>query len=61
MAKKSGSSFGSFNRSEVFDPRAVRPITTEFSRGSVPDSLYTVNRESAWSRWRSLADAFAAS
>ena len=52
MVKKSGSSFGSFNRSEVFDPRAVKPITTEFSRGSVPDSLYTVNRESAWSRWR---------
>lgn len=52
MAKKSGSSFGNFNRAVVFDPRPVKPITTEFSRGSVPDSLYAVNRESAWSRWR---------
>jgi hypothetical protein len=52
MAKKSGSSFGNFNKSEVFDPKAVKPITTEFSKGSVPDSLYAVNRESAWSRWR---------
>ncbi len=52
MAKKSGSSFGNFNRSEVFDPRPVKPITTEFSKGSVPDSIYAANRESAWSRWR---------
>jgi len=52
MAKQSGSSFGNFTRVEVFEPRGVRPITTEFSRGSVPNSLYTVNRESAWSRWR---------
>jgi hypothetical protein len=52
MAKKSGSSFGNFNRSEVFDPRPVKPITTEFSKGSVPDSIYTINRESAWARWR---------
>ena len=52
MAKKSGSSFGNFNRSEVFDPRPIKPITTEFSKGSVPDSIYSANRESAWSRWR---------
>jgi hypothetical protein len=52
MAKKSGSSFGDFTRAKVFDPRPVKPITTEFSKGSVPDSLYTVNRESAWTRWR---------
>jgi len=52
MAKKSGSSFGSFAQSEVSAPNGVKPITTEFSRGSVPDSLYTINRESAWSRWR---------
>lgn len=52
MAKKSGSSFGNFNQSEVATPNGVKPISTEFSRGSVPDSLYTVNRESAWSRWR---------
>ena len=52
MAKKSGSSFGNFNKTQVFDPRAVKPITTEFSKGSVPDSIYTINRESAWSRWR---------
>ncbi len=52
MAKKSGSSFGDFNKTTTFDPRPVKPITTEFSKGSVPDSLYTINRESAWSRWR---------
>jgi len=49
MPKKSGSSFGNFDRAKKFDPRPVKPITTEFSRGSVPDSLYAVNRESAWS------------
>lgn len=52
MSTKSGNSFGNFQKTKVFDPRSVKPITTEFSRGSVPDSLYTVNRESAWSRWR---------
>lgn len=52
MAKKSGNSFGNFLSSAAFDPRTVKPITTEFSKGSVPDSLYTINRESAWSRWR---------
>jgi hypothetical protein len=52
MSKRGGSSFGTFNKSETFDPRSVKPITTEFSRGSVPDSIYAANRESAWSRWR---------
>lgn len=63
MAKKRGSSFGavrnskgntfaSFSRAVDFGPDSVRPITTEFSRGSVPDSIYSTNRESAWTRWR---------
>lgn len=52
MAKKSGSSFGNFNQAQVAAPAGVRPITTEFSRGAVPDSIYAANRESAWSRWR---------
>ena len=52
MAKKSGSSFGNFIQSSVGAPNGVKPITTEFSRGSVPDSIYAANRESAWSRWR---------
>ena len=52
MAKRSGSSFGAFNKAERFEPKGVQPITTEFSRGSVPDSIYAANRESAWSRWR---------
>jgi hypothetical protein len=52
MARKSGSSFGNFAQSAVTPPNGVKPITTEFSQGSVPDSLYTINRESAWSRWR---------
>jgi hypothetical protein len=52
MAKKSGSSFGSFNQMKSVAFAAVKPITTEFSVGSVPDSIYAANRESAWSRWR---------
>ena len=63
MAKRRGSSFGAvrnskgntfdtFSRSEDFGPSNVQPIRTEFSKGSVPDSIYSSNRESAWSRWR---------
>lgn len=48
----SGNAFGNFARSESFTPRDVTPIRTEFSAGSVPDSIYSLNRESAWSRWR---------
>ncbi len=52
MAKKSGSSFGNFNTGPLYVPSGVKPFATEFSKGSVPDSLYAANRESAWSRWR---------
>jgi len=52
MPKKSGNSFGDFVHVASFDPRQVKPISTEFSKGSVQGSLYAVNRESAWSRWR---------
>ena len=55
MGKKNGNSFGSFNsfsKSKSTEPKGIAPIRTEFSRGSVPDSIYTSNRESAWSRWR---------
>ncbi len=52
MAKKSGSSFGNFQASQPFVPKIIQPITTEFSKGSVPDSIAAANRESAWSRWR---------
>ena len=52
MAKKLGNAFGSFQASKVFGPNGVKPITTEFSKGSIPDSLYSSNRESTWSRWR---------
>ena len=52
MAKKLGNAFGSFQASKVFSPNGVKPITTEFSKGSVPGSLYSSNRESTWSRWR---------
>lgn len=49
---KTGSSFGSFTQVADKDPFRLKPITTEFSKGSVPDSLSSINRESAWSRWR---------
>jgi len=52
MAKKSGNSFGEFARTTIFEPKNVQPIKTEFSKGSIPDSIYSSNRESAWSRWR---------
>lgn len=52
MAPKTGSSFGNFSQSKPFAPASIKPITTEFSHGSIPDSLYSANRESAWSRWR---------
>lgn len=52
MAPKGGDVFGTFTRSADKDPFRLRPITTEFSKGSVPNSLSAINRESAWSRWR---------
>lgn len=52
MAERRGISFGTFATPKDFAPKKVQPIRTEFSKGSVPDSLYSSNRESAWSRWR---------
>jgi len=52
MAANGGNSFGTFARAKDFGPLKVKPFRTEFSRGSVPDSIYSSNRESAWSRWR---------
>jgi hypothetical protein len=52
---KSKGTFGSFTpftKEKDKDPFRLKPITTEFSKGSIPDSLSTINRESAWSRWR---------
>lgn len=45
-------SFGGFSQAITKDPFRLKPITTEFSRGSVPDSISSANRESAWTRWR---------
>lgn len=52
MAKKNGSNFGNFQEVKSLAPNKIKPITTEFSKGSVPDSIYSANRESAWTRWR---------
>jgi hypothetical protein len=52
MSPNGGNSFGSFGKVENFQPNIISPITTEFSKGSVPGSISTVNRESAWARWR---------
>lgn len=52
MAKKSKGTFGSFQGNQNFSPKIIKPFQTEFSKGSVPDSLYAANRESAWTRWR---------
>jgi hypothetical protein len=52
MSPNGGNSFGSFGKVENFQPNIISPITTEFSKGSVPGSVSTINRESAWARWR---------
>ena len=49
-----GDSFGGFSGktfSDFVEDFSVQPIKPEFG-GSVPDSLYSSNRNSAWSRWR---------
>ena len=51
-SKNNFGSFSSFTKEKDRDPFRLTPIKTEFSKGSVPDSLYSANRESAWSRWR---------
>jgi hypothetical protein len=52
MSPKGGDKFGSFVKASDADPFRLKPITTEFSAGGLPNSLTVVNRESAWSRWR---------
>jgi hypothetical protein len=54
--KRSGGSFGnfggkSFGKVAEIKPYKVEPITAEFG-GSIPNSLYTIDRNSSWSRWR---------
>jgi hypothetical protein len=44
--------FGTFGAMEVPDIGDIKPITTEFSKGSVPNSIVRMDREAAWSRWR---------
>jgi len=51
MAKR-GSDFGSFGAMDIPDIGKIKPITTEFSKGSVPNSILRMDRESAWTRWR---------
>lgn len=52
MAPKGGDAFGSFNNRTDYKPAEIKPITTEFSKGSVPNSIEAMDRESAWTRWR---------
>ena len=44
-------SFSSFDNKYKGDKYKFAPIKNEFG-GSSPESLYTVNRESCWARWR---------
>ena len=52
MAAKVGGNFGTFNNRVDYSPGNIKSITTEFSRGSVPNSIVAMDRESAWARWR---------
>jgi hypothetical protein len=52
MSPKQGDLFGNFSQRIEFKPAAIKPITTEFSRGAVPNSIVAMDRESAWTRWR---------
>jgi hypothetical protein len=49
---KQGGNFGSFGAQEITNIGRIKPITTEFSKGSVPNSILRMDRESAWTRWR---------
>jgi hypothetical protein len=56
--KRPGGNFGNFGSSSFSEiPKVetrkykVAPVKGEFG-GSIPDSLYTSNRESTWTRWR---------
>ena len=51
MAKQ-GNNFGSFGAQDIPTVVGIQPIRTEFSRGSVPNSILRMDRESAWTRWR---------
>jgi hypothetical protein len=51
MAKQ-GSNFGSFGAQDIPSVTKIQPVTTEFSRGSVPNSISRMDREAAWTRWR---------
>ncbi len=44
-------SFSSFDKKYKGDAYKFNPVKNEFG-GSSPESLYTVNRESCWARWR---------
>jgi hypothetical protein len=58
---KGTGSFGDFGKiKEQINPKAVKPIQGEFSKGSVPGSIWTIDRESAWSRWRRGYEIYAA-
>jgi hypothetical protein len=50
--KNKGTAFGTFGAQDIPDIDKIKPITTEFSKGSVPNSIVRMDRESAWSRWR---------
>lgn len=52
MARRSGNSFGSFAQQTLATPKSILPITTEFSKGPIPNSIAASNRESSWARWR---------
>jgi hypothetical protein len=52
MSPRAGDNFGSFSASADKDPFRIKPITTEFSEGGIPDSITTMDRESSWVRWR---------
>jgi hypothetical protein len=50
---KGPGSFGDFNKTkDQINLKEIKPIQGEFSKGSAPGSMWTIDRESAWSRWR---------
>ena len=52
MGSKSGSSFGEFNEKVNISKVKFKPIRSEFTMGSLPNSIARINRDSTWSRWR---------
>ena len=52
MCPSKKDTFGTFGQTEDFAPVKFKPLRAEFAKGSMPNSIARVNRDSTWARWR---------